>query len=239
MSSLSMSLRSPPAALVPLGERVEVARQALQTVPWMRPLEPAALACLAQASSVRRHVRNDRVLLQDELPQHLLVLLEGHVHAERVQAGRPAVLLQVVRPFDCMGDTALLDGQPLAASCRAVRPSLVLAISREGFAQALHRWPALCARFTAQMSRRLRAANERVSMLARCSVEERVLATLREWAEPNATGAWVVNDPISQHELATVVAASREMTARALAQLKLKGLIWFDGWRQVVVSPAE
>lgn len=228
---------APPPARTPAAAPAAPAHDALRALAWWQPLPPQALELLGAQAELRQVPRHTRLLTQGEPVAELLVLLEGQVHVERLPPGASTpVLLSVARPGDTLGASALLEDAPMAGHGRAVRPCRVLAIPRQPLLQALHRWPTVCMGLAAQMSRQLRATNARVSMLACCSVEERVLQVLRAWAAPDADGQGVLDDPINQQDLALVVAASREMTSRALAQLKLKGLVWSDGWRRVVVA---
>lgn len=209
--------------------------QAMQSVPWLKNLDARTVSQMIPHARLQRHMRNDLVMKQGHEAGQLLVLLEGQVHAERQTQGQRTVLLQVARPFDTLADAALVDSEPVAANYRVVKPGLMLSVQRQAFKEALRRSPELCNAYVSHVSRQVREANVRVHMLACQPVEERVFATLSEWSRRNASGQWVVDQPIAQQDLALVVAASREMTCRALAQLKLKGKIWYDRWEQVVV----
>jgi signal transduction histidine kinase len=120
------------------------------------------------------------VFRQGETGAHLYVIVSGTV---RLSATTEAGLEQPIAlqgPASCIGEMALLDGEPRSATAAAARPVELLRIGREELEAMLKRHPVAREKFLREgvslVSSRLRSANERYWGLAGRSLRARASA---------------------------------------------------------------
>lgn len=142
------------------------------------------------------------------------------------------VILSVLKEGDFFGEMSLLDNQPRSANVRALDTSRVLVLSREVFHAALRSGPHVAIPILAEMSRRLRRADEAIGNLALLDVYGRVAHFLLDQARENgvqAEGGVVIKDRPTQQHIAAMVGTSRETVSRALSEFQRRGLIEMEG----------
>ena len=157
------------------------------------------------------------------------MLLRGRAHAERLGVNGRQVLLRVNVPGDAIGDLCLLDQTPHSATVRCIQPSELLELPVEDFFEVLQDCPGLSVVLAQTMVARLRASNRRIALLARCTVQERVLAYLQDNAHLDASGARVIDAKVSRYELSRLVGASREVVSRVIQTLCASGSLELRG----------
>jgi CRP-like cAMP-binding protein len=208
-----------PAAPAPLSP------QTLKLLPWLSELNNQQRDRLLANARAQRHPRQASIVAQDTPSDTVMVVLRGRAHAERMGSNGRLVLLDVLRPSDCIGLLSLLDRVPHSASVRCVQPTEVLALPAEDFHDCLRHAPALCQALVQDLVRRQRSSNRRIGLLALHTVQERVMATLQDNASPDPNGHWVVDANMTRQELARLVGASREMVSRVLQSLHAEGRV--------------
>jgi CRP/FNR family transcriptional regulator, cyclic AMP receptor protein len=127
---------------------------------------PARLARWLQGADVPA----DRELLkQDEIGDHLLVLLEGRVVVERKHPNGTATRLMEARAGDLLGEMALFDGGPRFSACRTLSPCCVAVLDSAGLEGLLAEDSPLAAALLVSITRRialrLRQTGARLSAL--------------------------------------------------------------------------
>lgn len=112
----------------------------------------------------------DRELLkQDEIGDHLLVLLEGRVVVERKHPNGTATRLMEARAGDLLGEMALFDGGPRFSACRTLTPCCVAVLDSAALdgllAEDSPLAAALLVSITRRIALRLRQTGARLSAL--------------------------------------------------------------------------
>ena len=127
---------------------------------------------------------------------------------------------------------SLLDNQPRSANVIALEEARVLILKREDFADFLKSAPAAALNVLAEMSRRLRKADEIISNLALLDVFGRVARVLLDLASEDGKeceeGIEISARP-TQQEIANMAGTSRETVSRALSEFQKRGLIQATG----------
>jgi CRP/FNR family transcriptional regulator, cyclic AMP receptor protein len=206
-----------------------------------RPSRPAAIAValgrtgalglLSEAVRQRIALAGSPVTLEageflaqaGDLGDALFVVVEGEIEVlGRSEGGRQVRLASLTRGA-VAGEMAALDGGVRSADMIAARRSQLWRIPRAAVLDALRAEPDAALALVAELSRRLRAANEMIESAAFLDLGGRLAKLLLEAAGPGRVVA------LTQTEIARRISASREKVNRKLHA-------WAnDGW--VALSP--
>jgi CRP-like cAMP-binding protein len=147
------------------------------------------------------------------------------------------IILSLLRAGDFFGEMALLDSQPRSANVVALENSRLLALDREAFQTHLVAHPTTALAVLAEMSRRLRHADEVIGDLALLDVYGRVARAIRDLAQKQGEpveGGLLIRSRPTQQEMAGLIGTSRETVSRALNDFTRQGLLEMRG-KQILV----
>jgi hypothetical protein len=129
----------------------------LQGVPIFAQLEPDDLVTLASTATVRTMAPDEVLCRQGDLSDEVFLLLKGRVRAWiRDQDGRPRSLGDSGEGA-CIGEMAVLDPAPRAATVSALTAGLVLVLQGRLFMEMLHERPTIAEGVLRVLTRRLRS----------------------------------------------------------------------------------
>ncbi len=127
-----------------------------------------ALSLLSESGTLIERDEGEHFFRQGENGDSLFVLREGEVIVERDWQGL-AVTLGRLGPGDCFGEMSLIDLMPRSASVRACKDSNALQIPQRClhllYKQSLEQYAILMMNMGREVSRRLRAADDRLFAL--------------------------------------------------------------------------
>jgi CRP/FNR family transcriptional regulator, cyclic AMP receptor protein len=203
-------------------------RATLARVAIFRELPANVVDDLARRVGVRRVQGGAGVLSQDEPGNALFILMAGRVKVVMSGENGREVTLAVLRPTDIFGEMSLFDGAARSAHVVAIDPSTILVLSREDLLKNMAQHPQTAMNLLAEMSRRLRRADETIAELALCDVQDRLVRKLislaREDGQELPEGVMIRRRP-TQQDLANMVGACRETISRTFNMLARRGLI--------------
>jgi CRP-like cAMP-binding protein len=214
----------------------------------MTPSTPTFLEALAAAERdallVAGHLRGwsaGEVLFREgETAGSALVIVSGLVKIYKRGQGGDELILALCGPGDLLGEVTAVQGATRSADVAALQDVEAVAVAVADLRGLLTRYPRIALVLLELVLWRLRLADERRLEFASAESLPRVTSRLLELAERFGVGApdgaLVVEMPISQEELASWAAASRESTARALRTLRELGLIETRRKRMVVLD---
>jgi CRP/FNR family cyclic AMP-dependent transcriptional regulator len=212
----------------------------LRRVSIFRELSEAALVSLDRLSRVRQFPKNSVVVSAEERGDSLFVVAEGKVKVVLFGESGREMILSVFQEGDFFGEMALLDNQPRSATAVAMTDAKLLVLERQAFAKHLIESPRSSLAVLAELSRRLRKADEVIGDLALLDVYGRVARTLQELArrdgERTPEGV-VIRDRPSGADLGAMVGTTRESASRALSDFQRRGLLRQSG-RRLILSNA-
>lgn len=99
--------------------------------------------------------KNDVLFKQGELGDCMYVLLEGLLGVELQEVEGDVIKIDELHPVICVGEMALLTGQPRAATVRALSDSELIAFSSVGFERLKNEFPHHVCEFTKSISLRM------------------------------------------------------------------------------------
>lgn len=178
-------------------------------------------------------------IFHKDSPGHLLYFIEsGRVRLFVISESGQEVSVDILGPGDLLGDLAVIDERPRATGAVALEQTTTLTLHREDLLRLWHAYPRLAQNQMESLARRLRYTLRFVEDLAFLDVNSRVAGRLLDLAGRCGVqrGGIEIELNLTQGELATWVAASRESINKALATFRTKALIAMDGPKIIILD---
>jgi CRP/FNR family cyclic AMP-dependent transcriptional regulator len=226
----------------PRGERDNDARRAaLLSSPLFDAMRPDELDSVLQMAVERRVHRGQTIFQKGDDGTSLMAVLSGRVRISAVSADGKEVTLNVIDAGDVFGELALLDGKPRSADAVAIEDTVLLVLERRRLLPFLQAKPDLLLRLLAVMCGRLRRTSVALEELALFELPVRLARVLGQLAEDYGRPALAgtrIEFKLSQRDLSTLVAASRESVNKQLRAWQRDGLLALDAGYIVLRQPA-
>ena len=195
---------------------------------------------LLSAGHVRRWSVGEVLFREGDAAGSAIVILSGLVKIHKRGRDGDELILSLCGPGDLLGEVTAVQGPTRSADAVALEHVEAATVAVADLRALLARYPRLTLVLLDLALRRLRLADQRRLEFASAESLPRVTSRLLELAErfgvAGQDGTLEVAMPISQEELASWAAASRESTARALRTLRDLGLIETHRKRMVVLD---
>jgi CRP/FNR family cyclic AMP-dependent transcriptional regulator len=211
--------------------------QLLRQVSIFAELPQEIVADLAKRVWQKTAEAGSVIVSHEEAGDALFVIASGKVKVVLYGETGREIILSILRAGDFFGEMALLDKQPRSANVVAVEESQLLGLDREAFQTHLTAHPPTALAVLAEMSRRLRHADEVIGNLALLDVYARVARTVRDLAQKQGEpvdGGLLIKERPTQQEIAGLIGTSRETVSRALSDFARRGLLELSG-KQILV----
>ena len=188
---------------------------------------------VAAGATVRTFPRNAIIVNEGDETDSLYVMLAGRARVYVADADGREVQLNDIGPGEYFGEVTL-DGGPRSASVMALEECRCAVIRRAELDVFVGRSPAFALHLVRKLASRVRALTENVRSLALMDVYGRVARLLLELAEER-DGKLVVDEPLTQKDIASRVGCSREMISRIFSELTAGGYVSKEGGRLVIL----
>jgi len=202
---------------------------------FLDALSQEQVDALRAIGRTRRYASGERLFLEREPGDAVLVLQSGRVKLSSITDGGREALLGIREPGELIGEMSAIDEVPRSATATAMEPVEVLALSSRAFAAYLERTPGVALVLVRVLNRRLRDADrKRTEFLAQDTVG-RVCSRLVELADrfgQSGDDGTHIDLAITQEDLAGWTGSSREAVIRALRTLRELG--WIETRRRGV-----
>jgi len=197
--------------------------QFLRRVPLFSQLAETELSRLADVSRERSYPKNSVILFEDDPGDALYMVVAGQVKVVLIGEDGREVILSVLREGDFFGEMALLDDQPRSAHVIAMQDSNLLVLRREDFQRKLQETPTIAFGLLAELSKRLRRADDKIGGLVLLDVNGRVARLLLQMADENDGKS--ITRRVTHHTIAQMIGSSRETVSRTIRDLADRGLV--------------
>ncbi|WP_433206821.1 Crp/Fnr family transcriptional regulator [Dactylosporangium sp. CS-047395] len=208
---------------------------------FLGSLPEATAKELVGRATVRQFAPGRVVLREGDVETHVELLIAGFVKVTTSVDGFET-LLGIRVPGELVGEVGALTGAPRNATVTACGRVTAGVLSRAAFEDFLHRHPAAAARVTAALAGQLSWANRRRTDFAVYPAHVRLARLLVEIAElcgrPVAGGGIEIAVPLSQPELATMIAIAQATVQNAIRDLRSRGLLSTGYRRLTILDPA-
>lgn len=181
-----------------------------------------------EATSSRRGYRPGEYLCHEgEESNHVIIVMAGSVRVLSHSIDDRAVVIGVRTAGDIIGEQAALDHQPRSATVQAVDAVEVITLTGSRFARLCQEHARIAWTLLGVFSARLREIGRQRAEYGGGSASRRVYAQLAEMVvngRNNGSGV-EIRHRSTQQQLAANAATSRESYARALRDLRERGII--------------
>ena len=206
--------------------------ESLKAVPLFSGLSQPEIATLADGAIVRTFPKNTIVVTEGERSDSLYVILSGRVKVFVSDEHGKDVVLRIEGPGEYFGELALDEG-PRTASVGTLEPCKMAVIANDVVRGLLASHPEAALQLIRGLIGRMRYMTENLKDLALLDVYGRVAKLLLELAT-DADGRLVIDQRLTQQDIADRVSASREMVSRILKDLTTGGYIANEGGKIVI-----
>jgi len=186
-------------------------------------LSAGEIEALSPRAIKRSFPRRTVIINEEDSADSLYIIVSGKVKVFVADALGHEVTLRTQGSGEYFGEM-MLDEGPRSASVMTLEPSTFLVIPKADLRQFLTENPAFAVRLVEKLIHRVRALTASVKSLALMDVYGRVAKLLLELAHEQ-DGYLVIEERLTQQDIASRVGASREMVSRILKDLSDGGYI--------------
>ena len=220
----------------------EVKRAALRASPVFEAMQAAELDEIL-GFAVERRVRRGQVIFQKgDNGSSMMAVLRGRVRISAVSAEGKEITLNTINPGEVFGELALLDGKPRSGDAMATEESDLLVVERRHFLPFVSRNQDLALRLLAVLCERVRRTSIALEQIALFDLPARLALVLlklsADYGRP-AGGGTRIDVKLSQRDLSTLVASSRESVNKQLAAWREDGVLTLEEGYIVLRKSAE
>lgn len=195
---------------------------------------------IAAVTVVKSLEKGDYLFHEGDLAHGFYIVQRGAVNVHRVTAAGKEQVIHVFRTGDSFAEIAVASATGYPADARALEPTQVLLVQKEGILELLKRQPELALRMLASMSSHLRVLVTQIEDLTVKDVETRLANWLvKRCPAPPGESPVNIELTVTKRVLAAELGTVSETFSRTLAKFRQQRLIGVKGKTLTVLSPAK
>jgi len=198
----------------------------------LTPLHDDVLRTIAASGVVRQFPKNTVLIHEGDVGDSLYIILSGRVRVYASNAAGREVVLNFCGAGEYVGEMSL-DGAPRSASVITIEPTSCAIVNRSQFRDFLAANPDFAQHIIKTLIHRARNATENVKSLALQDVYGRLVRLLNALAV-DEDGRHVVQEKLTQQDIADRVGASRDMIGKLMKDLVGGGYLAVED-RQITI----
>ena len=207
----------------------QMKRDALLASPFFHHMRAEELDEIIGFATERRVPRGTTIFSKGDEGSSMMAVLVGRVRISAVSAEGKEVTLNVIGAGEIFGEIALLDGKPRSADATAQEDTVLMVVERKQFLPFLLRNEALVERLLVVLCDRLRRTSlvlEEIALFDLPSRLARLIVKLaHDYGRPAVGGGVRIDLKLSQRDLATLVASTRETVNKQLRGWREQGVV--------------
>lgn len=188
------------------------------------PVDDPLFNELISEGVVRSYGKKAILISEGDDGNSVYLVLSGRLKIFTSDESGKELVLAFCGPGDIVGEMAL-DGSKRCATVMTTEPTRCGVITHSRFRERIKHDPDLAMRVITRLIRRSRMATKAAKDLALASVYSRVVNLLNDLAVPATGGARVVQEKLSQQDIAHRVGSSRDMVNKVFKELLQGGYI--------------
>lgn len=188
-----------------------------------------------------KSLEKDEYLFHEGDPAHgFYVVQRGAVNVHRVSANGKEQVIHVFRTGETFAEAALASERGYPADARAIEPSQVLLVQKDGIIELLKHRPELALRMLGSMSSHLRVLVGQLEDFTLKDVETRLANWfVKRCPDPKSETPVKIELAMSKRVLAAELGTVSETFSRTLAKFRDQKLLTVKGKTVSVLSPAK
>jgi CRP-like cAMP-binding protein len=196
------------------------------------------LANIADVTILKSLEKDDYLFHEGDPARGFYVVQGGAVNVHRVTASGKEQIIHVFRAGESFAEVALATERGYPADARALGPTQVLLVQKDGILALLKRQPELALRMLGSMSSHLRVLVGQLEDLTLKDVETRLANWLvKRCPNPQSTQPVKIQLAMTKRTLAAELGTVSETFSRTLAKFREQSLIKVEGKTITVLSP--
>lgn len=210
----------------------------LQKVSLFHQVETDELDRIANLLTPKDVAKDSHIVTQDEPGDSLFIIAKGRVKVVIFGDNGREVILTILKAGEFFGEMALLDDLPRSANVIAAEDAQVLILKRDAFVEHITKSPKTALNVMAELSRRLRRADEIIGNLATLDVYGRVAHIMIDLAKKDGEEVEegiLIRERPTQQDIASMIGTSRETVSRVLSEFQKRGFVEMRG-REILLS---
>jgi CRP-like cAMP-binding protein len=214
--------------------------QLLARISIFENLQPEELEHLSSLLRSRRYARGEVIFHQGDVGTALYIVRKGQVAIRLSSEDGKEALLTLLDRGDFFGELSLLDGEPRSTDAVAREEVDLLSLQREDFHRFLEARPQVATTLLSALARLVRRVTQLIHDATFLDARTRLVRVLLDLAEhqgqPGTDGV-VINQRLTQSELANLCGLTRESTNKWLRFYVREGLLSYEGGKITLVKP--
>ncbi|MGH8024863.1 MAG: Crp/Fnr family transcriptional regulator, partial [Limisphaerales bacterium] len=195
---------------------------------------------IADVSAVKTLEKDEYLFHEGEATHGFYIVQNGAINVHRVAQNGKEHVIHIFRTGESFAEAALAAPAGYPADARAVLPTQVLLIKRDGILELLKRQPELALRMLGSMSAHLRALVGQIEDLTAKDVETRLANWLvKRCPDPQAEIPVKIELTMTKSVLAAELGTVSETFSRTLAKFREQKLLAVKGKFITLLSPAK
>ena len=195
----------------------------LENVSLFQELPAETLAKIESRAVPRSYPRSAVVITEGDEATSMFIIASGSVKVYHTEADGKENILNTLGAGQHFGELALVDDAPRSASVMTLEPSRLLVLSKTAFKECLADSPEIAYHLITQLAHEVRRLTETVNLMGR-DVYGRIKGLLESMAVEK-DGVLVIDQQMTQQDIANRIASSREMVSRVLKELRNGGYL--------------
>jgi CRP/FNR family transcriptional regulator len=203
-------------------------------------LAQADLENIAAVTVLKSLEKDDYLFHEGDRAHGFYVVQRGAVNVHRVNAAGKEQIIHVFRTGESFAEVALATDRGYPADARALEPTQVLLVQKDGILALLKRQPELALRMLGSMSSHLRVLVGQLEDLTLKDVETRLANWLvKRCPDPQNERPVRIELTMTKRVLAAELGTVSETFSRTLAKFRQQKLIAVKGRAVTVLSPPK
>jgi CRP/FNR family transcriptional regulator/CRP/FNR family cyclic AMP-dependent transcriptional regulator len=216
----------------------------LKAIPLFAGLRQPELEALAERMRQRRYREGEAIFHRDDPGTAMYVILKGRIKIHTEEADGTDVFITQFASGEVFGELSLLDGSDRSADATTMEPTEMLMLTRGELETAIDRYPRIALNMLAILAQRIRTSTDSITYLSALDVRGRLARELLDLADNHGEkvdgGGTRINVKLTQSDLASKVAASRESVNKVISQYRRRGWLDYDDKQHLILlKPAE
>ncbi|MGE3308374.1 MAG: Crp/Fnr family transcriptional regulator [Limisphaerales bacterium] len=214
--------------------------QALRTAKLFVGLSNEDLRRIAGMVTPRDLDTNEYLFREGEPSKGFYIVRSGALCVHRVNAVGKEQVIHVFRPGESLAEATLTMEQGYPANARALQPTQILLIRKDGFVEMLRQHPELALRMLASMAVHLHVLVGQIEDLTLKDVETRLANWfLKQCPRPIGSSPFSIHLKGTKRALAAELGTVSETFSRTLAKFRDLQLVEVDGPSITLLNPRK
>lgn len=210
----------------------------LRSCPLFAGMSPAEIKSIAAITTVRPVAKGEYLFHEGDASTGFYLVQTGAINVHRVNAAGRERVIHVFRAGESFAEAALATEKGYPADARALEPSQVLQVQKDGMFELIRHQPELALRMLSSMSSHLRILVAQLDDLTLKDVETRFAHwIIKRCPQPPGPEPVTIRLPMAKRVLAAELGTVSETFSRTLAKFRDQGLIAVEDKTVTVLAP--